>query len=1148
MTVKRAAVRAAGVFAAILLPAGAQAEDIDLYIASALNGTAPNVLVFLDNTSNWSSNSQAWKKTDVLAKCGTDTVCQGYVNQIFGTNATLTQGQVEVASLKLVLNNLVCNSAHPLSINVGLMMIEPDKGAYTNDSGSTHDTSSVTGVIRKAVLPLNSAACSSTGIIGDLDTIFNNITGVTFKAASNANYGGGMYEAFKYFGGYTNPAGAANGTAGSPVGHIHFGPAPYSYVPANTIWDPAAFTDGSRTAYQSPINDDNSCGKNYILLVGNTWPNADDTALLSNLGFTYATASYPFASGSQPRVGDVWANFLSNTDVSPSAGKQSVYTYVMNVYNASADASQTTLLKSMAKNGGAGMAGYYEVGGDLAKLVAAFSDFLISVSATNSVFASSSLPVSVNTQGVYVNQVFIGMFRPDAAGDERWPGNLKQYKFALDTTVNPATLFLADSNGNAAVDNVTTGFIRQCAVSFWTTDSGTYWQNVPVGQTPSNTCVSSTGAAIAPSTSVYSDLQDGNIVEKGAAGEWLRALSCASSNISGATGTYCGRRIQTCADTSCASLVAFNPNNVTSISADLVNWVAGGNLGDGPATGTPASYSTYNLVDSSLANKVRPTVHGDVVHSRPLALNYAPGTATDAQADVAVFYGAGDGMLHAVDGNQSGTGTELWAFVAPEFFPKLQRLRADTPPVSYPGVTGGAPKDYFFDGGIGAYQERDTATNNLVKTYIYPAMRRGGRMIYAFDASTKPSASTPPTLMWKFGCPNAGNDTGCIGGGHVTHIGQTWSTPRVIRLRGDSNLYVVFGAGYDTCEDTDPTSATMCSTSGMVSGASPKGTGIFVLNAVTGVEAAYIDLTVIAAGAGRVVADVVPVDVNYDGYTDAIYAVDTRGYAWRFNTSDLANAGLGKAPSTWATGVTQPLAHVSDWTSSTQFRKLMNAPDVVVAGGTDIVLFGSGNREQPRAASTAVTTVNNRFYGLRDIYANATANINGTDCDSAGDAALDPSCDLLNVTDTSLDYSSAILSSKGWVFDLTAATGNTKEQVVTTATTLGGVTYFSTFQPTPSSGSSGMCGGLGSGYGYAVNFLTGTLPVGSTYRYAEFTSPGLPPAPVSGVVDVGNLLVPFVLGGQPQAGSGSSLEAIKPKLPIQSRRTKVYRSPTIDTR
>ena len=38
------------------------------------------------------------------------------------------------------------------------------------------------------------------------------------------------------------------------------------------------------------------------------------------------------------------------------------------------------------------------------------------IQSVNSVFASVSLPVSVNTEGTYLNQVYIGMFRPDAEG------------------------------------------------------------------------------------------------------------------------------------------------------------------------------------------------------------------------------------------------------------------------------------------------------------------------------------------------------------------------------------------------------------------------------------------------------------------------------------------------------------------------------------------------------------------------------------------------------------------------------------------------------------------------------------------------------------------------------------------------------------
>src|SRR4051812_43586038 len=88
--------------AALLLACtAARAEDIDLYSGTGGGVAAPNVLFYLDNSSNWSSNSQAWSKAAVLAKCSTYTgpnvaTCQSYVTQIFGSDTSLKQGQVEL--------------------------------------------------------------------------------------------------------------------------------------------------------------------------------------------------------------------------------------------------------------------------------------------------------------------------------------------------------------------------------------------------------------------------------------------------------------------------------------------------------------------------------------------------------------------------------------------------------------------------------------------------------------------------------------------------------------------------------------------------------------------------------------------------------------------------------------------------------------------------------------------------------------------------------------------------------------------------------------------------------------------------------------------------------------------------------------------
>jgi type IV pilus assembly protein PilY1 len=68
---------------------------------------------------------------------------------------------------------------------------------------------------------------------------------------------------------------------------------------------------------------------------------------------------------------------------------------------------------------------------------------------------------------------------------------------------------------------------------------------------------------------------------------------------------------------------------------------------------------------------VRPSIHGDVLHSRPVAINCG------GSRGVVVYYGANDGMLRAINGNQtgSGVGSEMWAFVAPEHFAPLRRQR-----------------------------------------------------------------------------------------------------------------------------------------------------------------------------------------------------------------------------------------------------------------------------------------------------------------------------------------------------------------------------------------------------------------------------------------------------------------------------------------
>ena len=121
-------------------------------------------------------------------------------------------------------------------------------------------------------------------------------------------------------------------------------------------------------------------------------------------------------------------------------------------------------------------------------------------------------------------------------------------------------------------------------------------------------------------------------------------------------------------------------------------------------------------------------------------------------------------------------------------------------------------------------------------------MRRGGRMVYAFDVSDITTDPNSPSLKWRLGCPNLDDDVGCTSLG-IAEIGQTWSSPSVLKALGyydvvttvdpvtgvsvNTNVpkpMLIMGGGYDSCEDADPNTCT----------STDKGNRIYVLDADTG--------------------------------------------------------------------------------------------------------------------------------------------------------------------------------------------------------------------------------------------------------------------------------------------------------------------------
>lgn len=1018
------------VSASLAISSAAIAEDIDLFKGGgAQDPSPPNVMILLDNTSNWSANNQAWSKSEVITKCGTNTTCLGYVNQIFGANSSLVQGQVELAAIKLVINELVCgvSTGNPMKVNVGLMMLKPSKGAYSNDSGTSTSASGLGGFIRRAIAPLDSSRCSA--ITGDLDTIYSKVTDPAWKASADANYGGAMFDAFKYYGGHTNPANAGSGTAGSPTGHISFGP--LRFATATDLEDAAAFRDSSKLAFQSPITSatTNTCGgKNYILLIGNGYPTSDVSSLLTGLGYTWDNPQ--FANASKGYLSDVWAKFLSTTDTSPLSGRQNVITSTLNVYNNAESSDQTALLKSMAKHGNGS---YYQVGGNLGQLVESLKNFFISINAANQAFAPATLPSSVGSGGLNINQVYLGMFRPEK--NPRWFGNLKLYQLGLDgmddngtllTTDDRPIVYLGDSKTPPERVQSGTGFIIDGAISFWT-HSSDFWKF---------RCdpLSTTGDPLLCGLSLESDIPDGSVVEKGGAAQKLRDSFTADASNS-------ARKVFTDDGTSLINFISassnFDPTGTTLTDVErtsILNWARG----------------VDNIGENTLINNgARPSMVGDVLHSEPVAVDYGVSTGTcssTATGDIVTFYAGNDGFLHAVSGGKT-EGGELWSYIPKDFLNQLKRLRDNSPAVTLPSPVpaGTFNKPYLIDGSLSYYAPDANGDCKPEKVLIFVTLRRGGRSIYGLDVTSK----TSPKLLWK----KTFNDSG------YGELGQTWSKLKPIKL-ADGKAALIFGAGYDPKAEDRPFDTTTGAYGTPVNASREMGRGVFVIDAETGALKKFF-----GAGSYSIPSDVAVVSNINTGHAERAYVGDTGGNIWRIRFTDSNNMASANAGQ-WS--MTKIAALGTD-------QKFLYPPDIALCGGQDVILIGSGNREEPFDR-----LIQNRFYQIAD--------------PATGEVGLS---DLVDVTSTG---TAPDTSKKGWYFKL--ATG---EKTVGSAVTQSGTTSFPTNEAASNSGNE--CStSLGTARLYGVSCSTGGpsvyAPVGGTPTARSEIIPGggFPPSPTPAVV------------------------------------------------
>lgn len=579
------------------------------------------------------------------------------------------------------------------------------------------------------------------------------------------------------------------------------------------------------------------------------------------------------------------------------------------------------------------------------------------------------------------------------------------------------------------------------------------------------------------------------------------AISPASGSVLDTESAYVGTwQNIACSDASCSSFT-FGPVNATPVSGTgtnmqaysgstspdkdvLIKWLRGeDNHGDEKGPGNTVT--------------VRPSVHGDVLHSRPLVINYG-----DARG-IVVFYGSNDGVYRAVNGNQrnaiTGTigassvtvpaGGELWGLILPDHYQLINRYRTNSPELKFPGtfLSTAQPKDYFVDGPTGVYQKLN-ADGSINKAIIYLTMRRGGRFIYAIDV-TQPLS---PRYVWS----KSHQDTG------FEELGQTWSRPRLTLLQSykdASNVPIpvlVFGAGYDPAQDAEPpTGDTM-------------GRGIFVVNALDGSKVFSAssscpdntaDCRKHTAMKYATPADIAFVDRDLDGFTDKFYWGDLGGNVWR---ADVAKVD----PAEWTVNRVAKLGcNVGECPFGTTPRKFFFPPSVLTVrpsgatGSYEALSMVSGDREHPlrdAANANSAFNVTDRFFMVKDL----------------GTSVTDLTLNTVDVTASTTDLYDATYAlwdgtRKGFFINFIGAGWNestdqpdpartpTKgEKAVNAPTAVNGQIFFATNQPKDKTNT--CVANLGTARAYAINPFTGRQ------IQNELAGGGLPPSAVSGLITI----------------------------------------------
>ncbi len=490
----------------------------------------------------------------------------------------------------------------------------------------------------------------------------------------------------------------------------------------------------------------------------------------------------------------------------------------------------------------------------------------------------------------------------------------------------------------------------------------------------------------------------------------------------------------------------------------------------------------------------RAIITGDILHSEPEAVQY---NFPDGTSLVMIFYGANDGMLHAVLDSETDSegeilhfGVEKWAFIPPD---QLHKLGPWVEGEDHWIFVDSSPEVLFLD------QDGDSVLEPTDgdRMILVCGLRQGGRGYFALDI-TEPFS---PRFLWRASNlddqaslnlpPGSGPDL------VVPELGETWAEPRFALVKTseddqDGTWVVFLGGGY---------SANNIAGRAVLALDVVHGTMVRVFkNGLSGITQMYYPIP----------SAVTVVDGDNDGFADKIYVGDTGGRLWRLGRFTGPEGEPLPFPEA-NEDITQWEAHILFESGPPGERQFFAPPSVTLEKGYDLVFIGSGNKADPCA-----TTSEDRIYAIKDIHSDITLTENDlVDVTSSG---LTPN---LENPESDVDENGRI--DMGWFIRLQGG-----EKILSKPLVFNKVLYFTTFRPGPDGGT---------GKIYALEHKTGEPALfgsGADLVRSQVAGKSLPSIPVMFIGEKAQRLLvstKVTNPGSPSESLGAGILAIKPLMP-----------------